>query len=263
MTDAATRRADLRARIIEVAAQALREEGPAAVTTRGVTERAGVQAPMIYRLFGDKDGLLEAVAEHVMAGFVAAKAKTAGEESDDPLRDLRAAWREQIDFGVGNPALFRLLSDPDRVRRSAAAHAGRQVLRTRIGRVAAAGRLRVSEERAIDLLQAAAVGAIQTLLAAAPAQRDPGLADSLYDAVLGQILTGPATSVRADSDAAAAVALRARAARLGALTRAERHMLTEWLDRVIDAARPRHGGPADRPRDEIDAAASERAGERA
>jgi AcrR family transcriptional regulator len=49
MTAAAARRADVRSRIIDVAAQLLRDEGPTAVTTRGVAEQAGVQAPMIYR----------------------------------------------------------------------------------------------------------------------------------------------------------------------------------------------------------------------
>jgi hypothetical protein len=33
----------------------------------------GGQAPAIYRLSGDKDGLLEAVAEHGFATFLAAK----------------------------------------------------------------------------------------------------------------------------------------------------------------------------------------------
>ncbi|MDQ2795770.1 MAG: TetR/AcrR family transcriptional regulator, partial [Actinomycetota bacterium] len=47
--------------MIDVAARLLQEEGPAAVTTRGVALAAGVQAPAVYRLFGDKDGLLEAV----------------------------------------------------------------------------------------------------------------------------------------------------------------------------------------------------------
>ena len=140
MTAAAARRADVRSRIIDVAAQLLRDEGPTAVTTRGVAEQAGVQAPMIYRLFGDKDGLLEAVAEHVMAAYVAAKteiAEAASAAGIDPLTDLRAAWQTQIDFGVGNPSLFQLLSDPDRVRQSPAARAGREVLQARIHRVAA------------------------------------------------------------------------------------------------------------------------------
>ncbi|MGI3786407.1 MAG: TetR/AcrR family transcriptional regulator, partial [Janthinobacterium lividum] len=73
MADPSETRNVTRARVVDVAAHLLQSEGPAAVTTRAVAEGAGVQAPTIYRLFGDKDGLLEAVAEHVMAAFVSAK----------------------------------------------------------------------------------------------------------------------------------------------------------------------------------------------
>ncbi|MGF2047081.1 helix-turn-helix domain-containing protein, partial [Enterococcus gallinarum] len=57
-------RDDVRERIIAAAADLLQDGGTAAVTTRAVAERASTQAPTIYRLFGDKDGLLDAVAEH-------------------------------------------------------------------------------------------------------------------------------------------------------------------------------------------------------
>ena len=110
MTDPAPARATTRAAIVEAAARLLREGGPAAVTTRGVAERAGIQAPTIYRLFGDKDGLLEAVAEHVMAGFVSAKAErvaTEAAEHTDPLDDLRRSWRQQIEFVLANPEIGR------------------------------------------------------------------------------------------------------------------------------------------------------------
>jgi AcrR family transcriptional regulator len=43
------------------------------VTTRSVALAAGVQPPTIYRLFGDKDGLLDAVAEHGFAHYAANK----------------------------------------------------------------------------------------------------------------------------------------------------------------------------------------------
>src|ERR1700754_269375 len=105
---------DTRARIVATAARLLREHGPTAITTRRVAADAGVQAPAIYRLFGDKDGLLEAVAEHVMSDYVAAKAavvRAAAREDVDPLEDLRAAWDTQISFGLENPGVFRLLSD--------------------------------------------------------------------------------------------------------------------------------------------------------
>jgi AcrR family transcriptional regulator len=230
-------RSDTRSKIVAVAARLLREQGPAAVTTRGVAEAAGVQAPTIYRLFGDKDGLLDAVTEHVMATYVSAKAaivEAASADHVDPLDDLRAGWETQIDFGIANPALFRLLSDPGRLQHSPAAQSGQHVLAARVQRVAMTGRLRVSEQRAADLIQAAGTGAIQTLLATPPGQRDPGLADDMYEAVLRQILTD--IPERAESGSrATAVALRAIAPRLGMLTDAERQLLAEWLDRAIDA----------------------------
>ncbi|GAA0264329.1 TetR/AcrR family transcriptional regulator [Actinomadura nitritigenes] len=235
MTEAPSRRADTRARIIDAAARLLQDHGPAAVTTRGVAEAAGVQAPAIYRLFGDKDGLLEAVAEHVMATYVSAKAeivRAAAAEEADPLDDLRSGWLMQIDFGVANPALFRLFSDPDRVLHSPAARSGRRVLESRVHRVAESGRLRVSERRAVDLIQAAGIGTIQTLLATPPEQRDAALAESMYEAVLRQILTD-APDGTAGGSTATAVAFRAIAPGLTALTEGERRLLTEWLDRVI------------------------------
>ena len=235
MTEAPDPRSSTRDRVVEVAARLLQEQGPAAVTTRGVAEAAGVQAPTLYRLFGDKDGLLDAVAEHVMGVHVSAKAAVvaaASAEDVDPVEDLRAGWRSQIDFGVTHPALFRLLSDPDRVRPSPAAQQGRRVLAARIHRVAVAGRLRVGERRAVDVFQAAGIGAIHVLLATPADQRDAALADDMYEAVLRQILTDAPAAPDA-GPVAAAVAVRAAAPRLDVLTDAERQLLVEWLDRVV------------------------------
>lgn len=237
MFDATSGRQDTRARIVDVAARLLRERGPAAVTTRGVAEEAGVQAPTIYRLFGDKDGLLDAVAEHVMVTYVSAKAVTvaaAAAEDVDPLDDLRAGWASQIEFGVAHPTLFRLLSDPGRVVDSPAATSGKQVLEARVRRIAASGRLRVGEQRAVDLIQAAGIGTVQVLVSTPPQHRDPGLADAMFEAVLQQILTGRSAPAH-DGPRPAAVALRALAARLDVLSDAERTLLAEWLDRVVEA----------------------------
>jgi len=227
-----------RARVVDVAARLLQEQGPAAVTTRAVAEGAGVQAPTIYRLFGDKDGLLEAVAEHVMAAHVSAKtAKEAAAVAadSDALEDLATSWRSQIDFGLANPAVFRMLSDPSRIQRSPAAQSGQRVLESRVHRVATTGRLRVGEQRAVGLIQSAGVGVIQVLLSTPPEQRDLGLADEIYDAVLAQVLTD-APPHDDDGPAATAVTLRALAPGLEALTTAERELLVEWLDRVIGSA---------------------------
>lgn len=204
------------------------------MTTRGVAEAAGVQAPTIYRLFGDKDGLLDAVAEHVMTTFVAGKSAgmTAAARDDvDPVEDLRSSWRRQVEFGLANPAVFRVVSDPDRAAGSVAAQAGREVLASRVHRLAAAGLLRVPEGRAVDLIHAAGTGAIHALLATPADERDPGLGEAMMEAVLGAILVADPGGVP-DGPVSAAVALRAVAPDLEVLSPSERQLLAEWLDRV-------------------------------
>jgi AcrR family transcriptional regulator len=128
-------RRETRANLVKVAAQLLHDQGATAVTTRAVAQAAGVQAPTIYRLFGDKDGLLDAVAEHVFAAYVADKALVG--DSGDPVADLRAGWDMHVGFGLANAALFGLLIDPSRGTRSPAAAGGLEVLRARVHRVAA------------------------------------------------------------------------------------------------------------------------------
>ena len=63
----------VRDRIVAAGATILAEGGREALTTRAVASAAGIQAPTIYRLFGDKDGLLYAVAEDRLAKYVAQK----------------------------------------------------------------------------------------------------------------------------------------------------------------------------------------------
>jgi AcrR family transcriptional regulator len=226
---AAGGRNETRARIVEVAAQLLRDKGAPAVTTRAVAQAAGMQAPTIYRFFEDKDALLDAVAEHVFATYVAGK--TLAQDSSDPVADLRAGWDMHIGFGLANPALFGLLADPGRGARSSATAAGLDVLRVRVRRVAAAGRLRVAERRATELIHAAGTGVVLTLLSSPPEERDPDLPDAMYEAVLRTILTG-VPALPADSTTAVAVAFRAVAPNLPMLTDTERALLSEWLDRA-------------------------------
>ncbi|MFC4120420.1 TetR/AcrR family transcriptional regulator [Nonomuraea zeae] len=226
-------RGETRANLVKVAARLLHEQGPAAVTTRAVAQAAGVQAPTIYRLFGDKDGLLDAVAEHVLAAYVAGKASAA--DDGDPVADLRAGWDTHIGFGLANAALFGLLTDPGRGGRSPATAAGLEVLRARVHRVAATGRLRVTERRAVELIHAAGTGVVLTLLATPPEDQDPGLADAMYDAVMRAVLIDAPPSVPAPGDdgtTAAAVAFRTVVPKLPALTDAERGLMSEWLERA-------------------------------
>ena len=76
-----------RAQLVEVAAGLLATEGPDVVTTRSVALAVGVQAPTIYRLFGDKSGLLDAIVKHGFASYLAAK-HPVGTDAD-PVQGLR------------------------------------------------------------------------------------------------------------------------------------------------------------------------------
>jgi AcrR family transcriptional regulator len=222
-----------RAHLVEVAAKLLADGGPDAVTTRSVALAAGVQAPTIYRLFGDKNGLLAAVTEHGFTTYMARKAPD--DPAADPVQNLHAGWELHIGFGLANPELFRLmhtvLSTPDG---QAAAAAGAGILRARVHRVAAAGRLRVTERRAIELIVAAGRGVVFTLIDQAEDERDDGLADTAWEAVCAAILVQDRSAAVA-SPAAAAVTLRAALPDLGTLTAAERVLLGEWLDRIASS----------------------------
>ena len=238
-----TTRDDVRAGIVEAAAGLLRERGADAVTTRAVALAAGVQAPTIYRLFGDKNGLVDAVAEHVMATYVAGKALPAAGEGDDPVADLRAGWREHVEFGLANPELYALMGTRGRSGSSPATLAGIEVLRARVRRLAAAGLLRVDEERALLMVHAAGTGTVLALLEQPEHERDPGLADAMFDAVLARTTTA-APAVPGTSASAVAVTFATVLPGLPGLSEAERAVMAEWLERSLKRLRssPPPGG---------------------
>ncbi|MEV5963889.1 TetR/AcrR family transcriptional regulator [Kribbella sp. NPDC051952] len=220
----------VRAHIVEVAAGLLASGGRDAVSTRAVAAAAGTQGPTIYRLFGDKDGLLAAVSEYGFAAYLADK--PAPEPSADPIADLRAGWELHLGFGLANPALFMLMyAEPQPGRRSAAAEAGFAILRTRIRNIAAVGRLRMAEDLAVEMVHAAGCGAVLALLAVPAEQRDPRLSDAMFEALVAAISTDRVTT-RNVGPGPAANALRAQLPDVTVLTDGERHVLDEWLTRI-------------------------------
>jgi AcrR family transcriptional regulator len=219
-----------RARIITAAARLLAESGREAVSTRAVSAAAGVQAPTIYRLFGDKQGLLDAVAAHGFAAYL--NEKTDLTPSGDPVEDLRTGWDLNIGFGLANPALYALMyGEPRPDATPPAALAAAEVLAAHIHRIAEAGRLRVDEERAAQLVHAVGGGTALALIATPEDRRDLTVSDLAREAVIAAIITdAPALAV--PGPAGAAVALRAVLPQTSALTANERSLLKEWLDRI-------------------------------
>src|SRR5438876_217476 len=92
--------ADLQARdrLLLAAAQLLHEAGGGAVSTRQITERAGVKAPTLYHHFGSKQALLDAVVSHGFKEFLRQRRVAGG--GGDPLDDLREGWDSHVAFGL-------------------------------------------------------------------------------------------------------------------------------------------------------------------
>ncbi|MDR7277792.1 TetR/AcrR family transcriptional regulator [Catenuloplanes atrovinosus] len=222
-----------RERIVEAAAALLAEGGRDAVSTRAVSAAAGVQAPAIYRQFGDMRGLLDATGSYGLASYLAEK--VAMPHHDDPVDDLRAGWDLHVGFGLAQPAFYTLIfgnpspgSEPTAARRSG------EILAEIVQRVARAGRLRVSEERAAHLIHAAGRGITLSLIAMPADQRDLTLSTMARESVLATIVTpsSPSTPAATGNVASAAITLRASLPDLTPLTPGERTLLAEWLDRL-------------------------------
>ncbi len=228
MTEAALTTRD---RIIRAAATLLADGGRDAVSTRAVSAAAGVQAPTIYRGFGDMQGLLDEVASYGFASYL--KAKTERELAEDPVDDLRAGWDLHVGFGVANPAFYTLMYGEARPNTAPAAVRAQEILHSLVSRVAAAGRLLVSVERAAQMIHSAGSGVTLTLIATKPEDRDPELSQRVREAILTSITTDGPSAISEAGAASHAIALKASlpGTETG-LTEAEQALLTQWLDQI-------------------------------
>jgi AcrR family transcriptional regulator len=234
---------DARERILRAASGLLADGGRSAVTTRAVSAAAGVQAPTIYRQFGDMGGLLDAAACETLAAHVRVQATRA--PSDDPMEDLRRGWDLYVAFGLANPDAFALIYAGPLAAVSPSVEEGYAVLRALVARIAEVGRLRVSVDRAVRALDAAALGVTLTLAAGTAKQRTHSLSETVREAILAAITTADssnalARAARAQSVgervAAHAVALRALLPQASdTLSPSERQLLVDWLDRLVAA----------------------------
>ncbi|MDB4973545.1 MAG: tetR [Myxococcaceae bacterium] len=214
--------------------------GREAVSTRAVSAAAGVQAPAIYRQFGDMRELLHAAARELLTAYV--REKAAREPTDDPLEDLRRGWDLHVAFGLAHPAAYGLLYGTPIVEADEpaepAVREGYAILQALVARIAKSGQLRVSVTRAARLIHAGGCGVTLSLLATRPEERDLRLSDAMREAVLAAITVArPSKSSQKEGTLAVrAVALQAVLAEAGSIfSPAEQHLLTEWLDRLAHA----------------------------
>ncbi|PPG85560.1 TetR family transcriptional regulator [Rathayibacter rathayi] len=221
-----------RERILRATGELLAEGGRDAVSTRAISAAAGVQAPTIYRTFGDLRGLLDSAAA---AGFASALADfERSEVPTDPVDALRAAWDHHVAFGLAEPHLYALMFTARPGEESEAARLSRGVLLDAVRAVAEAGRLTVDVERASRLLHSAALGC--TLILTALADPDDELSSRSRESVLAAITTAEAgpTDPAARAVVAHAVALRTALPSIERLSPGERLLLDEWLGRIAE-----------------------------
>ncbi len=228
---------------MRAAAELLAEGGREAVSTRAVAAAAGVQAPTIYRQFGDMRGLLDAVASHGFSAYL--QSKTSRERAEDPVEDLRRGWDLHVEFGLANPAFYTLMyGDPRPGAAPTAAVEAAGILHGLVQRAAEAGRLRVGVERAARMIHASGVGVTLTLIGTEREDRDLALSETTREAILAAVTAGETddATLRGDGGsgraATRAVALKAVLPEVAAeLTPGEQAVLSEWLDRLIHPAR--------------------------
>ena len=229
MDDAKTR---TRQHVLEVAAGILERDGAQAVSTRSVAAAAGVRAASLYQLFGDKDGLLEALAVRAFDSYLAEKRNLA--RTGDPVGDMRRAWDAHVDFGLRHPALYLLMFGTGRPgRRPPAAGEAHGLLLKFLDRAAAAGHLRVPPALAARLLLAAVTGVTLSLIGAPAEDRDPEISARTREAIIGSLTTSPPPAAADPGLAPRALALDAALTAADQATHplrpAETALLRDWL----------------------------------
>jgi AcrR family transcriptional regulator len=222
----------LRSALLTAAERQLVASPDGDIATRAVCEEAGVTQPVLYRIFGDKRGLLDALADSGLERYAARKAEL--EVSTDPAADLRAGWDDHLAFADQHAALYRLMFAPRPWASSRARDGVTALLRKTLSRCAAAGLLRVEIDVAVAMLLAANVGLVLNRMAD-PALRDvPGVSEGLRDALMGSVLDDEAPTRQSDPGAAARRQIREQL-RLNppeALLPEETALLGVWLNRL-------------------------------
>jgi len=222
---------DTRTRILEAAEKLLENSPDRDIATRQVCEAAGVAQPVLYRLFGDKDGLLRAVVDHGFDRYLATK--RAARPSADPVEDLRTGWDTHVGFGLAHPALYRLMFSPrfDTVPEAAAEALG--ILRAVLVRCAQAGVLAADVDLAAQTIMSANVGVTLSLVTQPKAYANRALSHTVRDAVHRALLVDDVSAAATPQPALVASANQVAALLDAAgdvpLTSAEAALMRQWL----------------------------------
>jgi AcrR family transcriptional regulator len=117
---------DLRAELVRIARELVRESGPAGCSMREASRRAGVSQAARYRHFADKTALLDAVGAEAYAELEQ-RYRNALTKNADPGDEARAVARAYLRFALDEPQLFRLIFSSPRLHKTKEAVSSYQV----------------------------------------------------------------------------------------------------------------------------------------
>jgi AcrR family transcriptional regulator len=226
---------DVRARMLSAAESLLMESAECDISTRAVCESVGVGAPVLYRLFGDKNGLMAAVVDRAFDRYLASK--RAQKLSDDPVADLYSTWDHHIDFALKNRAVYRTAYAPALAKVPPGVEKARQLLVERLVRCAEVGRLATTPDEAAQVMMAAATGVALSLISQPSIFDDPALSQRVRNSVLGELLV-EAVPTHHRPDPLKSVALQMAAlirANGTPLTGPELALMLQWLGAISSA----------------------------
>jgi AcrR family transcriptional regulator len=231
----------MRTRMLDAAEELLDASPDRDIATRAVCDAVGVGAPVLYRLFGDKNGLLSALVDYGFDRYLATKRAAA--PSADPVVDLRNGWDTHVEFATAHPAVYRLMFSPGFATVPSAAQEAMRLLREVLDRCAAAGLLRVDPDAAAQMIMSANIGVALNLVTQPENYPDPQLSRRVRDAVHAAVLTPERAAEDRDPNdrgplvVAAlqlAAVLRDRPAELG---EPETALLLHWLSTLASTSR--------------------------
>jgi AcrR family transcriptional regulator len=228
---------DIRERMLEAAESQLASSPHHDISTREVCEAVNVGSPMLYRLFGDKNGLLTAVIDSVFGRYLAEK--RARPLADDPVADLYRAWDHHIAFAMANPVVYRLVYAPSLGEMPTCTGEARQLLCERLVRCAEAGKLKIDPVEASQAYMAACIGVALSIMSQPEVYHDPGLSSRVRDAVISDLIVdvgSATTTTQTPAVKPIALQLAALIRRTGTpLTTAETGLMLQWLDTIVTA----------------------------
>src|SRR5262245_39666864 len=112
---------NLRQALTQAALELVREQGAAALSLREVARRAGVSHAAPAHHFGDKAGLLTALATEGFIRFTEAQRAGAARGGDDPMRRFGWLGWAYVMFAAEHAAYFEVMFRPELLRRDDAA----------------------------------------------------------------------------------------------------------------------------------------------